>query len=124
MNTYDKYLPIGSVVRLSNGKKNVMIIGFCPLANTNGQVMYDYSGCLYPEGVFSSEYNLLFNHEQIEKVEYIGFVSPEETAFKEKLNTAIAEKQAKGELPPKGTVKSAPVVNNSQPQMFGGNINQ
>ena len=50
---YEKYLPMGSVVLLKDAKKRIMITGFC-LETEDGK-MYDYTGCLYPEGYVSSE---------------------------------------------------------------------
>ena len=49
-----KLLPIGTVVYLKDGKKPLMIIGFCAMSDSK---VFDYSGCLYPEGVISSDIN-------------------------------------------------------------------
>lgn len=86
MEIKEKYLPIGTVVMLKNGKKRVMIIGFCAVAEQNKEKIYDYSGCLYPEGLLSSEQVALFDHEQIEQVYHMGLENDEEErSFKEKL---------------------------------------
>ena len=61
----EKYLPIGTVVMLKEGKKKLMITGFCTMDSENQSEMFDYSGCLYPEGLLSSEQVALFNHKQI-----------------------------------------------------------
>lgn len=82
----EKYLPIGTVVLLKNGKKRVMIIGF--MVSSDGETIYDYSGCMYPEGVISSTEALVFNHDQIEKIYYMGLIDEEEKEFKERLNQA------------------------------------
>ena len=47
--------------------------------------MYDYSGCLYPEGVVDSTQVALFNHDQIVRIDHMGLIDDEEVAFKEKL---------------------------------------
>ena len=73
----EKYLPIGSVVLLKEARKRVMITGFIAQSKQTGKQIFDYIGCLYPEGVVSSEQNLLFNHEQIDKVYYIGYIDDE-----------------------------------------------
>lgn len=84
----EKYLPIGTVVMLKGGTKRVMIIGFCAVTKTNVDKLYDYSGCLYPEGLLSSEQVALFDHEQIEEVYHMGLANDEEEqAFKEKLRS-------------------------------------
>ena len=82
----EKFLPVGSVVLLKGGKKRVMVIGFCAMSKENEGKIFDYSGCLYPEGLIASNQTCLFNHDQIEKVFFKGFVDNEETEFKNKLN--------------------------------------
>ena len=86
----EKYLPIGTVVMLKEGKKRVMITGFLTTPNNDKEKIYDYSGCLYPEGVLTSEQTLVFNHEQIDKVHHLGLVDEEEKQFKEKLNSILS----------------------------------
>ena len=46
----EKFLPIGSVVKLKDGQKRLMITGFLPIEqNEKGEKnVWDYSGCLYP----------------------------------------------------------------------------
>lgn len=77
----EKYLPIGSVVQLQGGTKRVMIYGRNQQQIDTDQV-WDYIACLYPEGNISEEYMYLFNHEQIEKVYFIGFQDTEEFEFR------------------------------------------
>lgn len=83
---YEKYLPIGTVVMLKGGKKRAMITGFCSISGEDKSKIFDYSGCLYPEGFISSNQTLLFNHEQIDKIFHFGLVDEEEKQFKQKLN--------------------------------------
>ncbi len=85
----EKYLPIGSVVLLKGGKKRAMITGFCSVAQENQDKVYDYSGCVYPEGYLSSNQVCLFDHEQIEKIFFVGFEDDEEVEFKNKLNNIV-----------------------------------
>ena len=80
----EKYIPIGSVVMLKGGSKRAMVIGFCCLDDK--KKMYDYAGCLYPEGVLSSDKTLLFDHNQIERIYCLGYSDVEEKEFKSKLN--------------------------------------
>lgn len=84
----EKYLPVGTVVLLKNGKKRVMITGFCVQPQGKDEA-YDYSGCLYPEGFLSSNQNCLFNHSQIEKVFHMGLIDDEEINFKKQLKSLI-----------------------------------
>jgi len=85
-----KYLPIGTVVLLKGGTKRLMIMGFCPILDDKNNIMYDYSGCMYPEGVLSSEQIALFNHEQIERVDYLGLVDEEVEKFHKGLKILIS----------------------------------
>lgn len=85
----EKYLPIGTVVMLKGGKKRAMITGFCSIAGEDKTKVFDYSGCLYPEGFISSNQTLLFNHDQIDKIYHFGLSDEEEKNFKQKLNEII-----------------------------------
>lgn len=84
------YLPIGSVVLLKNGKKRVMVYGRKVKANGEEKV-YDYLGCLYPEGALSSNDVILFDHDQIQLVYFIGFQDLEEIVFRNRLREAKGE---------------------------------
>lgn len=85
-----KFLPIGTVVMLKGGKKRVMITGFYATSGNNKEKIWDYSGCLYPEGYLSSKQTGLFDHEQIEKVYHMGLADDEEEKeFKKTLNELI-----------------------------------
>ena len=87
----DKYLPIGTVVLLKGGSKRIMITGFCIMESKNSNKVYDYTGCLFPEGFISMDKNLLFDHEQIEKIDYMGLIDDEEKEFKEKLKELLSK---------------------------------
>ena len=82
-------LPIGSVVRLKDAKKRIMITGFYVKENENSDKIYDYVGVLYPEGVVQSDKNLVFNHSQIDKIYFRGFNDLEKQKFKDKLYKLI-----------------------------------
>lgn len=90
-NKIDKYLPIGTVVQLKETNKKLMITGFCTVTEKEKNKIYDYVGCLYPEGMLTSNNVYLFDHTKIDKVFYFGFVNEEEKQFKEKLNKMINE---------------------------------
>lgn len=84
-NKYGKFLPIGTVVLLKGGKKRLMITGFCSYDLANKTKAYDYTGRLYPEGIITSKETALFNHNQIEKIYFLGYSDQEEKNFKVKL---------------------------------------
>lgn len=90
LSTHKKYLPLGSIVLLKNGKKRVMITGFCLLTPDKNKV-YDYAGCIYPEGMLSSTRTFLFDHDQIQEIYFLGFQDEEEKEFKQKLNETMQQ---------------------------------
>lgn len=85
----EKYLPVGTVVLLKGGKKRVMVIGFVAIGENNPDLAFDYVGCLYPEGLISSDKNLMFNHDQIERIDYLGLIDDEEKQYKAKLKDYV-----------------------------------
>lgn len=85
---YEKYLPIGSVVLLNDATKRVMICGFCVTPKDENK-LFDYIGCLYPEGIIDTDQNLLFNHNDIKQIFAIGYSDDEEKIFKEKLKKSL-----------------------------------
>ncbi len=86
-----EFLPVGSVVILKGGTKRVMVTGFCSIDNDDKSKMYDYTGCLYPEGIINSNEICLFDNDQIERVFFRGFEDQEEIEFKNSLNQTIQE---------------------------------
>ena len=96
MENNDKYLPIGSVVLLKGGTKKAMVTGFCSVAEEDTEKMYDYTGCVYPEGFLDFDQICLFDHSQIEKVYHVVYVDDEEREFKKEL-VEIANKFETGE---------------------------
>lgn len=96
-----RFLPVGTVVLLKGGKKRVMIIGFCAMAKEKEGKIFDYSGCIYPEGLMASNQTCMFDHSQIEKIFFKGLVDEEETEFKAKLNGLIEQFGAVNDSTPK-----------------------
>ena len=96
----EKYLPIGTVVLLKGGRKRAMITGFCSVAQENQEKIYDYSGCVYPEGYLSSNQVCLFDHDQIDKIFFLGYEDEEEKAFKDKLNKIVSSIETQGTADP------------------------
>lgn len=87
---YENLLPIGSVVLLKGGDKRVMII--CRIsAPTNEGKVYDYGGCLYPEGVIDPNEIYFFDHGSIERTYFIGFQDSEELRFREEVLGRLGE---------------------------------
>jgi len=86
----EKYLPVGSVVLLNGGKKRVVIIGRGQRDKVKDK-SWDYLACPYPEGFLGEEFAYLFDHEQIERVFFIGFQDGEELALHDVLLTSDAQ---------------------------------
>jgi len=75
------FLPIGSVVLLKEAKKRLMICGRIQVRTVDKKV-FDYSGCLYPEGMINSKEMYFFNNEDIETIYYVGMQDEEEFKFR------------------------------------------
>lgn len=80
-----KFLPIGSVVLLKESQKRIMIVGV-KQKQANSDKVWDYSACLYPEGILDPEKLFLFDTEQIERLYFIGLQDGEGLAFLNKIN--------------------------------------
>lgn len=88
-----KYLPIGSIVLLEGGKKKVMITGYCMQTEERPGEIFDYSGCVYPEGVIRSDITLIFNHSQIKELFHSGYLDEEGIKLREELLKSEGEPQ-------------------------------
>ena len=103
MEVGERFLPIGTVVLLKGGKKELMIISYCIIPagdvyDKNGKVdvgetMFDYGGCVYPEGMITSDQLFAFNHDQIEKVVYKGYETDNQKEISKVLNGGLAERE-------------------------------
>lgn len=78
-------LPIGSIVLLVDGEKKLMIYGVKQADGGDNNKEYDYIGVMYPEGNIGSEYQFLFNHEDIVEVVFRGYEDEERDVFIKKL---------------------------------------
>ena len=85
-----RHFPIGTVVLLEGSERRVMIVGLRQQEAGTGKI-WDYSGCLYPEGIIDSNSLFLFNQEQIEVLFFIGFQDGESLQFLDVVNRSAAE---------------------------------
>lgn len=83
-------LPIGSVVLLKDANKRLMICGRVQTDVATDKT-YDYSACLYPEGIVDSDSLYLFNNGDIQQVYFIGFQDAEELQFKKFLVEQLSQ---------------------------------
>lgn len=89
----NNYLPLGTVVTLKDDSKTFMIIGYAPMDSIKKNKIYDYSACLYPEGLLSTDQILMFNHEDIGTVKYIGYEDDESKEFLKQLKNLLNDKE-------------------------------
>lgn len=67
------FLPLGSIVVVRGAIRKTMIISRGVAANVDGQTkVFDYAGCVYPEGLVSEKVGY-FNHQDIARVVFEGF---------------------------------------------------
>ena len=83
----EKYLPVGTVVLLKDATKKVMIVGYFPMDEK--KEVYDYTACVYPEGILSPDKSLAFNHNQIKEIIHMGLEDAESKKINEELKKMI-----------------------------------
>lgn len=84
-------LPIGSVVLLKESTKKLMIIGFAQVSADDPNRVYDYVGCVFPEGFIGPDQTFLFDSYQIEKIYAVGYQDEEQMNFKVRIDDVLAE---------------------------------
>lgn len=86
---YIDFLPVGSVVIVKGNVKKMAIIARGVMTEIKSELrFFDYAAVLYPEGLVSDKL-IYFNHKDINKVIYMGFVDDDEIIMKENLNNWI-----------------------------------
>ena len=83
--------PIGTVVTVKDANKSMMIIGVLP---ENDGKRYDYIAVLYPEGYLTEKQIYLFNHDDVVKVEYLGYMNAEYQVSRQDLEQIMKEVDA------------------------------
>ena len=96
-----RFLPIGTVVLLKGGKRELMIVSYCVMPSgevydKSGKVdnvpqgqIYDYGACFYPDGMVQSDQIFAFNHEQIARVCFKGYESDNQKELSYVLNGGL-----------------------------------
>jgi len=87
----EKFLPIGSVVLLRDATKRVMITGYASVSPDTGDKIFDYSGCVFPEGFFDYNQVCVFDHDQIVELSFKGLEDEEEKTFMSTLKEEVAK---------------------------------
>lgn len=87
MNEIKRFLPIGTVVLLKSGTKELMINSYCIFnVKEKEKKIYEYGACLYPEGVMNANNSYAFDHEDIAKILYVGYISEQQRAYVKKID--------------------------------------
>jgi len=89
----NELLPIGSIVRLKEGTKKLMIFGVKQTSPDDKGLQSDYIGVLYPEGNMGVQFQYLFNHDTIEEIYFRGFENSERDEFIEALEKIYAQRE-------------------------------
>jgi hypothetical protein len=87
---YERLLPLGSVVLVKGGNKRLMITGRIQARKGDTKV-YDYSACLYPEGIMNSQEMYFFNHDAVDHLYFVGFQDEEELGFRSEKLAKLGE---------------------------------
>lgn len=103
MEEKQNYLPLGSIVYLTNGTKKLIIISRALVMRKDDTFLFfDYGGVPYPEGLMDDKI-AYFQHEAINKVVFEGYKDLDDEATVEKINLFI---ERHPEIP-RGSVEEA-----------------
>lgn len=78
---YEYLLPIGSIVKLKESERLLMIIGVLQNGKAYPDRTFDYVAVPYPQGIQDSRMNLGFDHNDIEEIIFRGFENDDRKAF-------------------------------------------
>ena len=87
---YDHMLPIGSLVKVEEEDRRVVIIGTNVVDEATGRI-FDYTGVFYPVGYTGPDNVGSFNHEDIEIIYSVGYQDEESLGFQEYAEATNAE---------------------------------
>lgn len=77
-----RLLPPGTIVMLDLEKKEkVMIIGRSVRKTEEDNTIWDYCGCLVPQGLSTPDQIRIFNHSEIKRLLFIGFQDEQELGY-------------------------------------------
>jgi len=82
---FSSRLPLGSVVRLTDGTQKLMVIGRRQRDTASDRV-FDFAGVPYPQGNLGPGSTFLFDHDAIAEVFYLGYSNDDDTAWLDTLH--------------------------------------
>ncbi|MGY3777382.1 DUF4176 domain-containing protein [Isobaculum melis] len=87
----NEFLAIGSIVYLKDSLKKVMITGrVMHIEENDEKKMYDYCGCIYPDGVDSNKM-LVFNRVDVNSVVFKGYQDDDEIEMRKRMHLWLQE---------------------------------
>ena len=81
-------MSLETIVVLKNGKRKIMITGRYQIKADTDE-LFDYLGCLYPEGIINADMNFLFNNQDINEIVHKGYSDEEDENFKSELEVLL-----------------------------------
>lgn len=85
-------LPIGSVVVLKEAIHPVAIMGRV-VASVDGGKVFDYCAVPYPQGYLDADHLVLFDHDAIMRLVFVGYRSEEEIEFERVISNEVKRKR-------------------------------
>ena len=94
---YEYLLPLGSVVRVSDGQvsQNYLIVGYLPESGAGER--RDYAAVRYPMGAIGPGLFFFFDHSAVSEIIALGYEDDEAAAMKKLLEQAARRREAEGE---------------------------
>lgn len=90
---FERTLPIGSVVSLYGAEKRLMVLGYLKYLKGDEERVYDYCGCVFPEGYLDSNTTAVFDHADIEHIYALGYQDVVQFEFRERLIHILEERE-------------------------------
>ena len=84
-------LPLGTVVKIKELERYMMVCGYASASASNLSRIYDYSGFVYPEGYVDMHKVYQFNNEDIEGVVALGYQDRETNMYMRALEEKLQE---------------------------------
>lgn len=75
-----RFFSIGSVVKLKNVSQRVMIVGHVQ-REVGTERIWDYAAVPFPEGVLEHDKFILFDHDSIDKLYFVGLQDTESMTY-------------------------------------------
>ncbi len=82
-----EYLPLGTVLKLKDAEKRIMVVGYRPYDFHDLNDSGDYSAVPFPEGLLSSEKIIIFRNDDIDCIYGYGPLDSESREFLHQLKT-------------------------------------